>query len=1331
MAVRPVLVGVAALALYHCACCELQSSTPGSADPAVFEGNTDSQEPRAPHCLVHPCLPAPTTCADPSYFLSETEGQFAELVAAADQDCLFHLWRVPPDDLDPLLSFVFAPHKIEGAPAAPPDPSRWTPTLTWPAVVDAGTRVIVHARMGSLLLYLHIAAYHSDEGDIAQLPPATVSAVLCALEQFAVHDSRRGTGPNVEWVMTLSAFVPDSAQASASARREFARTMRDVGVSRVLCDAVAAMSAQPRDSWDSEHVDAVYYMLTDVLDNTAGNLAMTWLFQDLPRRTPHWLLTVGLAAETWGGDFVDRDIEEYARVATESVRARMHSSRSAHGGSRRGTIVVEPEESIVLPSGEDLALLSLERSTQVAVFGATSHSNIYNLFVSSELCEQPRPPTAEAPVGQMRTVILEASLLFFVVNGANGSFDPFLAVALGTRGLGASTPAGGLLLSLRPVAALVATPFWTALADRTGRHSAVASLCAAAASLSCLAALAVVAVAPEGLLLAGACSAMALMSVFRAPLIPLLDSAICRALGPKAKDYGRVRLWGALGYGAAGTAVGSLVIPAFGDLAGFAACAAELLCAAAMYRFFLQPRGGTQGGADVKEAGRGKGFWYSARAMFAQRGFACFAVSVGAMGCVMGTFASFASLHLRAQPDVSKSASGWSVGIAMLSELPFFLASRRLLDALGVRALIALAHVAFIARAVGFACLRGNWLLLPQALHGASFACLWMSFVYQANAMAPPEVVATAQGVVSALFSGLGYLVANMCGGMVLGRFDLYELARGIVPLLNQSPFNKQLTLVAFDQLGPQQLLSLLADVFREISPDYNVDIRNEMPEATAERMRDALVVLGFKVPDDQFGFLESLQSSSKEVVYPVMLWLLHSLQKHRAYLARFLVPLQVPEELLADETYKQYKAMMDEFREVHKELTAMRDAMATIDGLKQEHAKMQQEQATLVQKLDRARRKVGEVPGGTALLSAAGEVRAQLDDRRHVADQLAEQKDQLVRAKDELLRVSDSLKEVEAASTVGTDAHIAQLEEEARTNKYVLGQELPQEIAALREWKSLLEEVLGEETITEATRAMLHQELTQLRASVKELTQRRAQQQQPSDEQLGVHRQQAAVFDRKKDELLAQLKTMQEELEAQKQKVDEAKGKTLAEISKIVAEISDTLQEQKTKLAPLAKELRTLRNKYQEIESEHSEKKKEHDSLMLQIENERGKTEMEKKAYLEDWFREESRFHYNSCMIMLNNVQLSKANETALPREEKTYQDVYAQRSKYLGQQIEIWRSQQKALKETAEPSLNQARQFNDLKKLMTLKLEILKKPKGVESRGVQEGGVDRMVIS
>ncbi len=44
--------------------------------------------------------------------------------------------------------------------------------------------------------------------------------------------------------------------------------------------------------------------------------------------------------------------------------------------------------------------------------------------------------------------------------------------------------------------------------------------------------------------------------------------------------------------------------------------------------------------------------------------------------------------------------------------------------------------------------------------------------------------------------------------------------ARVIIDLLNKPPFNKSLTLIAFDAVEPLALLQILSDVFGAISPD-------------------------------------------------------------------------------------------------------------------------------------------------------------------------------------------------------------------------------------------------------------------------------------------------------------------------------------------------------------------------------------------------------------------------------------------------------------------------------------------------------------------------------
>jgi len=63
------------------------------------------------------------------------------------------------------------------------------------------------------------------------------------------------------------------------------------------------------------------------------------------------------------------------------------------------------------------------------------------------------------------------------------------------------------------------------------------------------------------------------------------------------------------------------------------------------------------------------------------------------------------------------------------------------------------------------------------------------------------------------------------------------------------------------------------------------------------------------------------------QVIYPVLEWLLSRTDdlKKRAYLAKFLVKVDIPTEVAADpdvsDMYLQYEELIESFKTVHKEL--------------------------------------------------------------------------------------------------------------------------------------------------------------------------------------------------------------------------------------------------------------------------------------------------------------------------------------------------------------------------------------------------------------------------
>src|SRR5690348_5853489 len=75
------------------------------------------------------------------------------------------------------------------------------------------------------------------------------------------------------------------------------------------------------------------------------------------------------------------------------------------------------------------------------------------------------------------------------------------------------------------------------------------------------------------------------------------------------------------------------------------------------------------------------------------------------------------------------------------------------------------------------------------------------------------------------------------------------DLVQFIVTTLNAAPFSKGLTLVSFDKKNPTELLQILQEVVEEISSDQKVNLRDETPEITAQRLFDFLWILKYKSP--------------------------------------------------------------------------------------------------------------------------------------------------------------------------------------------------------------------------------------------------------------------------------------------------------------------------------------------------------------------------------------------------------------------------------------------------------------------------------------------------
>ena len=349
-----------------------------------------------------------------------------------------------------------------------------------------------------------------------------------------------------------------------------------------------------------------------------------------------------------------------------------------------------------------------------------------------------------------------AKAFYFFYYAAGASLLPFLALYY--RDLGLSEREIGLLAGISPLTVLFSASLWGGLADATQWHRGLLGLAIAGAVGFAL----VLSSVTTFLRLIPAVAAFAF---FVAPIIPLVDHSVLDLLGEQRANYGRVRLWGALGWGVAATTMGRLV-EEFGlgwSFYGYAALMSVGLIAA-----MRMP---------VAHARIGGAFRQGLRVLLRNRQWLLFLAAVWAGSMGLSTVHNFLFLYME-DLGASKSLMGLSLTSATFSELLVFFFSGRMLDRWGTRRLLIFSLLAHVLRLLAYALIRTPWLVLGvQLLHGPTFSLAWVAGVAYANRMAPAGMGATAQGFLSAVYFGLGSAAGAFIGGMLyedMGPFWMF-----------------------------------------------------------------------------------------------------------------------------------------------------------------------------------------------------------------------------------------------------------------------------------------------------------------------------------------------------------------------------------------------------------------------------------------------------------------------------------------------------------------------------------------------------------------------------
>jgi oligosaccharide:H+ symporter len=336
--------------------------------------------------------------------------------------------------------------------------------------------------------------------------------------------------------------------------------------------------------------------------------------------------------------------------------------------------------------------------------------------------------------------------LYFVGFAALGPFQ-----ALYFQHLGLSGDQIGLLMGFIPLVILLAAPFWTGLADATHRHRAVL--------LGTLAATAILAISvPLFRRPVWIFPVIGVYAFFAAPAMPLCDSATLAMLGGAADRYGRIRLWGTVGWGLAGPFVGALLQRWGLQWAFWIYGAALFLLLVPGSRLVFGPRRS------------GTLFRQGVRRLLTDKKWLFFLSLVMVGGISFSATNNYLAVLMESLGG-SQTLTGVALTVSILSELPVMFFSYVLLRRLKSRGLFLLAVTVSAVRCLLYAVIGAPvGIVAVQLLHGLTSPALLVAGVNYAAENAPEGLGATAQGVFASVLMGIGGTVGNLLGGMLIER---------------------------------------------------------------------------------------------------------------------------------------------------------------------------------------------------------------------------------------------------------------------------------------------------------------------------------------------------------------------------------------------------------------------------------------------------------------------------------------------------------------------------------------------------------------------------------
>jgi PPP family 3-phenylpropionic acid transporter len=339
------------------------------------------------------------------------------------------------------------------------------------------------------------------------------------------------------------------------------------------------------------------------------------------------------------------------------------------------------------------------------------------------------------------------ALFFFAYYGYIGMFSPYASLYFAAKGMTAAEI--GVLMSLMQVMRIFGPALWGWVADRRQQRIAVLRLTAVAAVLA------------FGGMFFGHTFAqffllMVIVNLFTSAQAPLSEALMLSEMRGDLTHYGRLRLWGSVGF-----ILAVLLAGPFLDRYGIGLMPWVALGLLALVLVSsLRMRESVQAGAQPDPP--------SVLALLRRRDVVAFFASTFLMIAAHASLYVFYSLYL-AQIGYSNTVIGFMWSLGVLVEIGFFFYQTPLFRRFGVRRLmlasLLLAALRFLL--IGFGAGSLALLLLAQVLHAASFGAHHSASIVTLQRWFSGPLQARGQ----ALFTSISYGLGGTLGGLLMSVF--------------------------------------------------------------------------------------------------------------------------------------------------------------------------------------------------------------------------------------------------------------------------------------------------------------------------------------------------------------------------------------------------------------------------------------------------------------------------------------------------------------------------------------------------------------------------------